>query len=114
MQPAEKIKLQDLISQELVIIDSHIAELEVRCQPVSPDNAIGRLSRMEAIGERGVHQTALAAATQRRQALQTALQRIREDEGFGLCERCDEPILLARLMLMPESRFCVRCLQSDG
>lgn len=113
MQSADRQKLQDLITDELQSIDSHIAELEARCQPVSPDNAIGRLSRMEAIGERGVHQTALAAATERRDALKHALQRIQEDEYFGLCERCDEPIPLARLMLMPESRYCVRCLESD-
>ena len=113
MQDEDRQKLQQLISDELVTLKQHIQELEVRCQPISPDNAIGRLSRMEAIGERGVQQTALIAATERLQALQTALLRIEEDEDYGLCSRCDEPIALARLMLMPESRYCVRCLQED-
>jgi len=113
MQDADRQKLQQLIKDELLSIKKHILELEARCQPISPDNAIGRLSRMEAIGERGVHQTALAAATERQQALQIAMKRIDEDEDYGLCERCDEPIALARLMLMPESRHCVSCLQSD-
>jgi len=113
MQDSDRQKLQQLIRDELVTLKQHIQELESRCQPISPDNAIGRLSRMEAIGERGVHQTALAAASGRLQALQTALTRIDEDADYGLCERCDEPIALARLMLMPESRHCVRCLQTD-
>jgi len=113
MQDSDRQKLQQLISDELVSIKQHIEELEARCQPISPDNAIGRLSRMEAIGERGVHQTALAAANERMQALQAALKRIDEDDDYGICERCDENIPLARLMLMPESRYCVRCLQSE-
>ena len=113
MQDSDREKLRELIENELVSLDRHIEELKKRCEPISPDNAIGRLSRMEAIGERGVHQTALAAATERLQGLRSALQRIDEDEHYGLCERCDEPIPLARLMLVPESRYCVSCLQSD-
>ena len=113
MQDSDRKKLRVLVENELASLDQHIEELKRRCEPISPDNAIGRLSRMEAIGERGVHQTALAAATERQRALQLAMQRIDGDEYYGLCERCDEPIPLARLMLMPESRYCVSCLQSD-
>ena len=111
MQDTDRKKLQKLIDNELASLRQHIADLEVRSQPVAPDNAIGRLSRMEAIGERGVQQTALAAARQRQQELQLAMTRIEDDETYGLCEQCDEPIPLARLMLMPESRFCVKCME---
>ena len=113
MQDEDREKLQELIGSELTSLQQHIVELQERCQPVAPDNAIGRLSRMEAIGERGVHQTALAAARQREQELQLALTRIKEDETYGLCEQCDEPIPIARLMLMPESRFCVKCIEKN-
>ncbi len=111
MQVEDRQKLTELIENELLSIDKHIDELKQRCQPVSPDNAIGRISRMEAIGERGVHQTALAAAQQRKQALKTALHRIANDDDYGLCEACDQPVPLARLMLVPESRYCVSCLE---
>ena len=111
MEPEDREKLKTLIATELESIGGHIRELEERCQPVSPDNAIGRLSRMEAIGERGVHQTALAAARQRFHELNVAVSRIDNDEDYGLCQRCDEPIALARLMLMPESVHCVKCLE---
>jgi len=113
METGDRDKLKTLIASELESIGRHINDLEERCQPVSPDNAIGRLSRMEAIGERGVQQTALAAAQQRFQELKLALTRIENDENYGYCQRCDEPIPLARLMLMPESSYCVKCLQSE-
>ena len=112
MQEQDTKTLRKLIEGELKSLEKHIDQLNERCKPISPDNAIGRLSRMEAIGERGVQQTALAAARQRQQGLKTALARIDEDEYYGICEQCDEPIPLARLMLMPESRYCVRCLQN--
>lgn len=111
MEKADRQKLKSLIGEETGNIRRHIQELEHRARPVSPDNAIGRLGRMEAIGERGVHQTALAAARQRLHELNQALARIDADEEFGTCERCGEPIPLARLMLMPESRYCVKCLE---
>jgi DnaK suppressor protein len=113
MDVTELDKLRLLIKQELGSIDEHIKELEQNSQPVSPDNAIGRLSRMEAIGERGVYQTALAAARQRQHELREALVRIDGDPEYGRCESCGEPIPLPRLMLVPESRFCVKCIE-DG
>ena len=113
MQQTDREKLKTLVSGELKDIAKHIKHLEERCQPISPDNAIGRLSRMEAIGEQGVQQMALDAARQREAALSVAMQRMANDADFGLCENCDQPIPLARMMLVPESRLCVQCLQSE-
>lgn len=113
MQKDDRQQLQQLIEDELKRVIAHVDELTVRCQPISPDNAIGRLSRMEAISERGVQQTALAAATERQRALEVSMARIVSDADYGLCENCDEPIPLARLMLMPESLYCVKCLDKD-
>ena len=112
MQDADKQKLQQLIADEVLGLKQHIKGLEVRCQPISPDNAIGRISRMEAISEQSVQQMALDAARQRQSELKSAIVRMEKDADFGLCETCDQPILLARLMLVPESRYCVQCLQS--
>ncbi|MFN4212896.1 MAG: TraR/DksA family transcriptional regulator [Microgenomates group bacterium] len=29
--------------------------------------------------------------------------------SYGLCERCHQPIALARLKLIPEARYCIEC-----
>ena len=112
MQDSDKQKLRQLIADELASLEDHIKELEVRCRPISPDNAIGRLSRMEAIGEQSVQQMALDAARLRQFELKRAIERMDVDPDFGLCENCDQPIPLARLMLVPESCYCVQCLQA--
>ena len=33
------------------------------------------------------------------------------DADFGLCMRCGNPIPIGRILLMPQSRNCVRCAQ---
>ena len=34
---------------------------------------------------------------------------IKEEEAFGLCEECGQPIPRERLMIVPEATFCVAC-----
>ena len=72
--------------------------------PVSPDNAIGRLTRMEAINSKGINEAALRKAQTTRSQLEKALREIDSDD-FGHCRDCEEPIAVARLMAMPEAFF---------
>lgn len=37
------------------------------------------------------------------------LSRMREDIEFGLCEECEEPIPVERLMIVPDATLCVPC-----
>jgi DnaK suppressor protein len=37
------------------------------------------------------------------------IRRMAEDEEFGLCEECGEPIPAARLMVLPDATLCVPC-----
>jgi len=77
-------------------------------RPVSLDEPIGRLTRMDAI-----QQQSMSAATRRqtdvrlRQVVQ-ALGLVRRGE-YGLCRRCEEPIGYARLSARPESPYCLTC-----
>jgi DnaK suppressor protein len=77
-------------------------------QPITPENAIGRVSRMDAINNKSVNEAALRKAQQKLQKLEIALQSI-DSTSFGTCSRCGNPILEGRLMFMPESTNCVRC-----
>jgi DnaK suppressor protein len=81
--------------------------------PVAPDRAIGRLTRQDAL-----QQQAMAAALVRRYAhelrrVEGALEAL-EAGTYGLCQRCDEPIALARLQAMPYAALCVRCADRPG
>ena len=77
-------------------------------RPVDLDEPIGRLTRMDAI-----QQQSMSAANRRsheirlRQVAQ-ALGAI-EQEKFGFCRRCDDPIGYKRLSARPESPYCLDC-----
>lgn len=70
--------------------------------------SVGRLSRMDAMQ---VQAMALATEERRKLALQqieAALKRMDEDE-FGYCVACGEPIPLKRLEVDPTVPRCVAC-----
>lgn len=104
----DKAAIQTLIEQEIEKTVSKIAEYEEMSSPVTPDDAIGRVSRMDAINNKSVTESALRQAKDKLSKLRHALTRI-DDEGFGLCQRCGQPIPVMRVVLMPQSPYCVRC-----
>ena len=73
--------------------------------------AIGRLSRMDALQSQ-----AMAQAQQRRRdalkkSLKAALQRLNDDE-FGYCLECGDALEEARLLANPTVLLCMPCLKS--
>ena len=77
-------------------------------KPIAPENAIGRISRMDAINNKTVNEAALRKAEQKLTNLKIALSNIK-DTDFGLCSKCKNPIPIGRILLMPQTRFCVNC-----
>lgn len=96
--------------RELDALHAEILALEGMTRPVAPDSAIGRLSRIEAISEKGVNEAALRSARARAARIRAALPRVHAQD-FALCARCDESIPFARLKALPGTRLCVRCTE---
>ena len=98
-------------SQILADIESctqDIERLEKSAAPVAPDNALGRLTRMDSMNDQGLGVAALNQKREKLYLLEQALKRINQP-GFGLCARCQRPIPVERLMALPESTLCVPC-----
>ncbi|MEM6967202.1 MAG: TraR/DksA C4-type zinc finger protein [Bacteroidota bacterium] len=108
MTKEEKENLRAKINKEIVKVEAAIVPLLEASQPISPENSIGRVSRMDAINNKGVAEAALRSAKTKLSKLQIALTKI-DNVDFGNCSRCKNPIRPARLMYMPESTKCVRC-----
>ena len=106
----ERNALKEAIRKELAQLEASLSSLEEAARPVSPDNAIGRLSRQDALQSQQLHQNSLAKARKRVGQLRQALERAEGDSQFGICRDCAEPIPMQRLLLMPEVQTCVRCV----
>ena len=85
-----------------------ITALEDATKPIAPENAIGRISRMDAINNKSVSEAALRTAKRKLVKLQHALTKM-DEPSFGACADCGNTIQVKRLMFMPQSTRCVRC-----
>ncbi|MCW5898980.1 MAG: TraR/DksA C4-type zinc finger protein [Flavobacteriales bacterium] len=96
------------LDAELEKTRASIAALRDLTAPVAPDEAIGRISRMDAINNKAINDAALRKAEEKLQQLDRMTVLV-DEPGFGLCKKCGAAIPMQRLILMPQSMFCVRC-----
>jgi len=108
MTPSRK-EIFDKIQQELTETRNSILVLKELTKPIAPDSAIGRVSRMDAINNKSINEAALRKAEVKLSGLTYALNRIQDDD-FGICAKCEQIIPLGRIMLVPHSRFCAKCV----
>ncbi|MDZ7846604.1 MAG: TraR/DksA C4-type zinc finger protein [Owenweeksia sp.] len=107
MNEQELSQLENLVQQEIAKTEKQVKEYRELTQPIAPaKNAIGRVSRMDAINNRSVTEAALRTAEKKLKGLKNILPKLNEPE-FGQCRRCNKQIPIQRLLLMPHSPFCV-------
>ena len=108
MKKINKEEIRSLIETEIAKTKNKIVGYEEMAAPVSPDDAIGRVSRMDAIVNKSIFETSLQRAKEKLSQLQI-MQGMLDEPGFGLCANCKQPIPVKRIILMPQSKFCVNC-----
>jgi DnaK suppressor protein len=108
MTRAERDSITKIIKQEITATELAIENYKVLTKPIAPENAIGRISRMDAINNKSVNEAALKKAEQKLGNLKIALSNI-NDPDFGVCSKCKNQIPIGRILLMPHTRFCVEC-----
>lgn len=110
MTKEELKNIEKTIQEEIKKTLQSISNLKELTKPIAPENAIGRISRMDAINNKSVNEATLAKAKQKLKNLEITLSNINEPD-FGICAKCNQTIPIGRIMLMPHSRFCVNCAQ---
>ncbi|MEL6391473.1 MAG: TraR/DksA C4-type zinc finger protein [Bacteroidota bacterium] len=104
----DKLEIKGKLEEQIVKTKEKIANYEGLIGSVTPDDSIGRISRMDAINNQAVVEASLRQAKAKLAKLQHGLSSI-DDPNFGKCKQCGRDIPPMRLVLMPESPFCVRC-----
>ena len=103
-QQVFKAKLEALEAE----IQDRLSGADPTQASIAPDNAIGRLTRMEAIQAQHITAAGQRQLKTRLQQIRRALEQI-EQGNYGPCVRCGDPIPRGRLEIMPETRLCVSC-----
>ena len=108
MNKAELDDIVKIIKEDIIKTELTIKNYKELTKPIAPENAIGRVSRMDAINNKSVNDAALKKAEQKLNNLNIALSNIK-DPDFGLCFKCKSTIPIGRILLVPHTRFCVQC-----
>ena len=108
MNSNELKEIETLIISEIKETKEYISEYKEMTKPEAPDCAIGRVSRMDAINNRSVTEAALRSSEEKLKGLEYVLTKL-DDPNFGKCARCNEKIAIKRIILRPQSVYCVRC-----
>lgn len=104
----EKAQIKTLMEKKLAESREEVPALSEATKSIAPDNAIGRVSRMDAIGNKAVNDMALNKAKNKIQRLEYALSLYGTME-FGVCSECYQDISFKRLSAMPEIETCMNC-----
>lgn len=110
MTDAERAEFRTLLVELQDELQAFVSASEERSRPVSLDEPIGRLSRVDAMQQQQMMDAQRQLAAARLRAVAAALARI-DDDRFGECAACGEEIDRRRLRVRPESAVCLACQQ---
>ena len=110
MTPEQRREIRTRIEKCMEELKRTITQLEETSKPVSLDQPIGRLSRMDSMANQAISSQRLTDSRRTLMRLEHALDRI-DDENFGICTECGEDIATGRLLVMPEATLCVDCAE---
>lgn len=109
MNKENLVRFRDLINMRLAELNAEDQLGETGQATVELDQqAIGRLSRQDALQNQAMAKATQARRQVERKRLAAAL--VRMDEGeYGYCEDCGDEIAPGRLELDPAATHCVEC-----
>lgn len=110
MTEQEQEEMRRVIEEKIEETKQEITALKELTKPIKPDNAYGRLSRMDAINNKTINDAALREQKSRLQKLERAQTKLEEGK-YGTCVKCGDDILYGRLKFMPWTARCVKCAQ---
>ena len=108
MTKQERQGLVKKISPEINKLKKLVAVMEQSANLITPEGPGGRLSLRDKIKMKSADERELRAARVRLNKLENALKKI-DDPEFGTCFICEQPILFARLLAIPETTRCIKC-----
>lgn len=80
-------------------------------ESITPDKAIGRLTRLEAMQAQSMNAATRARQQKRLRQIERAMDAL-EEGTYGICVQCGNKVSRGRLEIMPETRLCVACARN--
>lgn len=109
----EKEALKAIVEKEIKNLSIEVESIKKALYPKKGEGPTDKVAHLNFKLDQSIHIQRYEEATKRLNRLKQAVLKIDTPE-YGICLECEEPIPLERLKLIPESRYCVECMQENG
>jgi len=113
MTQREKQELKSTIETEITMLTAEIANIQTMLKPIEKDCSLDSIDHKMLKQDQNVNIQRFEVAKIRLNKLKVAYLKVDSDE-YGICKECEEDINIERLKLMPESEYCVACMNELG
>lgn len=104
----DKGEIKRIIASNIQKTELFILECKEKSTPDAPDCSIDHSLRMEALIENELTLKTLHHSELKLKQLNRVLKLV-DSNSFGICQQCKSAIPIQRLMIKPESQYCVNC-----
>jgi len=109
MTNIEKNELKKIIETQIATLTKELAYLKTQLKPVEKDCSLDNVYHAGRHQEQNITFHRFEEYTKRYNKLMATLNRV-EREDYGVCKECEEDISIERLKLIPESEYCIDCM----
>lgn len=109
MNKEDLSKIKNKIEEEINNTKKLIKDYKNLTKPIAPENAIGRVSRMDAINNKSVIESVLRKTERKLKELLFAKKQYEKNIDFGKCIICNKEINIKRLFIIPYVKKCISC-----
>jgi len=113
MTIAQRQELKSIIESQIDTLSKELAVLKTQLKPVEKDCSLDNVYHEGRHQEQNIIFHRFEEYTKRYNRLIATLSRV-EHEDYGICKECEEDISIERLKLIPESEYCISCMNELG
>jgi len=113
MTKEKKQAFKETIDEQIKQLGEEIEVIKSAVYPKRGEGTSDKVAHISFKLEQSIHFQRLEEATKRLNRLKHAYLKIDTPE-YGFCQECEEEIAIERLNLVPESLYCVNCMNELG
>jgi len=106
----EKAELKEAIKTEITKLSKELEEIRSKIYPDKEHDRCDKSAHLTQKLDQSVLFKRYEEGIKRLNRLNNAILQV-DTKDYGICQECEDPIPLERLKLLPESIYCVNCLQ---
>lgn len=113
MTTEEKLQFKQIIDKDIRTLSEEIEAIRAAIYPKKREGISDKVAHISFKQEQSIHFQRYEEANKRLGRLKQAYLKI-DTPQYGICRECEEEIPLERLKLIPESLYCVECMNELG